>query len=81
MKTREPDVVQKKGSEILEDADQDLDGLYETKGSGKSKVECICPSCGKVHLMKIHWTGKGMCRKFCENCRNRQTPIDNEEDL
>jgi hypothetical protein len=81
MKTRESDVVQKIEKEPLEDADQDLDELYETKGSGKSKVECVCPGCGKVHLMKIHWTGKGMCRKFCESCRDRKTPIDKEDDL
>lgn len=80
MKTREPDAVRKHKDETLEDADEELDELYETKGSGKSKVECICPGCGRVHLMKIHWTGRGMCRKFCENCRDRQTPVDIEDD-
>ena len=58
---------------------QDL--LYqETKKSGKSIADCICPGCGKVHLMKIQWTGRGMCRKFCESCRSRQTPVDREHD-
>lgn len=80
MKTREPDIVRKKGPNILEDADQDYDELQETKKSGKSMAECICPGCGKVHLMKIQWTGRGMCRKFCESCRNRQTPVDREHD-
>lgn len=80
MKTQEPAAVRKHKNEILEDADEELDELYETKGSGKSKVECICPGCGKVHLMKIHWTGRGMCRKFCENCRDRQTPVVIEDD-
>lgn len=76
MKKPESDIVRKNKKEPLEDADQELDELYETKGSSKSKVECICPGCGKVHLMKIHWSGRGMCRKFCESCRDRRTPID-----
>ncbi len=80
MRTRGPDVVEKIKKELLEDVDRDLDELYESKGSGKSKVECICPGCGKVHLMKIHWTGRGMCRKICESCRDRQTPIDIDDD-
>lgn len=81
MKTREPNVVREKAPEILEDADQDHDELQEAKGPGKSRVECICPGCGKVHLMKIHWTGRGMCRKFCESCRDRKTPVDINDDL
>ena len=76
MKKPESNIVRKNKNGPLEDADQELDELYETKDSSKSKVECICPGCGKVHLMKIHWSGRGMCRKFCESCRDRQTPID-----
>ena len=74
MKTREPDVVRKKNPDILEDADQDIDELLEIKGSGKSKVECICPGCGRVHIIKMHWIGRGVPRKFCQSCRDRETP-------
>ena len=33
----------------------------------KSKVECICPECGKRHIMHFHWIGRGMFRKYCQN--------------
>jgi hypothetical protein len=79
MKTREPDVSRKHKRVPLEDVDDDFDQRAEARKSGKSKVECICPGCGKIHIMKILWTGRGMCRKFCESCRDRQTPIDVED--
>jgi hypothetical protein len=60
MKYREPEVSQKHKRVPLEDVDDEFDQRAEARRSGKSKVECICPGCGKVHLMKIHWTGRGM---------------------
>jgi len=36
----------------------------------KLEIECICPKCGKNHMMSIHWIGRGMPRKFCNNCRD-----------
>jgi Zn finger protein HypA/HybF involved in hydrogenase expression len=36
----------------------------------KGKVDCLCPKCNKVHKMNFMWTGKGMPRKFCPECRN-----------
>jgi len=35
----------------------------------KSKVECICPKCGRHHTMNFHWIGRGTPRKFCSSCR------------
>ena len=35
----------------------------------KMKVECICPKCGKKHVMNFHWIGRGTPRKFCPPCK------------
>jgi transposase-like protein len=65
--------------EPLEDADHELDELPEVEGLGKSKMECICPGCGKMHVMKMRWIGRGVPRKFCQSCRDRETPLDDED--
>lgn len=44
----------------------------------KSKVECICPNCGRKHTMNIRWIGRGVPRKFCQSCRDRETSSDFE---
>jgi hypothetical protein len=49
--------------EILEDADVFVD-------HDKSKVECLCPKCGKKHIMNFHWIGRGTPRKYCQSCRD-----------
>ena len=36
----------------------------------KSKVECLCPKCGKKHIMNFHWIGRGTPRKSCQSCRD-----------
>ena len=36
----------------------------------KVKVECICPKCGKKHVMNFHWIGRGTPRKFCPLCKS-----------
>ena len=33
-------------------------------------VECICPKCGKHHMIVMHWIGRGIPRKFCPGCRD-----------
>jgi transposase-like protein len=63
----------------LEDADPEHDQLSEVEDFAKAKVECICPGCGKMHIMKMRWIGRGVPRKFCEGCRNRETPLDGED--
>ena len=32
------------------------------------QTECKCPRCGKKHMRKINWTGRGIPRKFCGVC-------------
>jgi transposase-like protein len=36
----------------------------------KYKVECLCPKCGKKHIMNFHWIGRGTPRKYCQSCRD-----------
>lgn len=57
----------------LENAGQDQEVTFN-----KSKVECICPNCGKKHTMNIRWIGRGMPRKFCQSCRDREASSDFE---
>jgi transposase-like protein len=78
METRDPDVARKNKEEMLEDADQELDEVAEARRSSKPKVECICPGCGKFHIVKMHWIGRGVPRKFCQSCRDRQAPLDDD---
>jgi hypothetical protein len=78
MKTREPDACQKDENELLEDADQEHDADTGPGRRGKSMVECLCPGCGKFHSMKIYWSGRGVCRKFCQTCRDRESPLDDD---
>jgi phage FluMu protein Com len=28
-------------------------------------VDCKCPTCGRIHVMRIKWEGRGMPRKYC----------------
>ena len=38
------------------------------KKSYGGKVVCKCPTCGRLHKIKMEWTGKGMPRKYCDGC-------------
>jgi len=78
MASHKTDIFQRPIKEPLEDADPELDEVYEARRSSKSKVECICPGCGKMHIMKMQWIGRGVPRKFCESCRGRETPLDED---
>lgn len=79
MARHKTDVIPRHKEEPLEDADLEFDELSEVEGFGKSKVECLCPGCGKVHLMKMRWIGRGVPRKFCQSCRDRETPLDDQD--
>jgi len=59
--------------DLLENAGQDFEVDFN-----KSKVECICPNCGRKHTMNIRWIGRGVPRKFCQSCRDRETSSDFE---
>lgn len=79
MKAREPEIFAERKKRPLEDIDQELDEDSGMERFSKSKVECVCPGCGKVHVMKMKWIGRGVPRKFCQSCRDRETPLENED--
>ena len=35
----------------------------------KSLVSCICPRCRKVFEVFMLWTGRGIPRKYCVDCK------------
>jgi hypothetical protein len=76
MASHKADIFRQHIKEALEDADLEPDQVSEVEGFAKTKVECICPRCGKMHIMKMRWIGRGVPRKFCENWRDRETPLD-----
>ena len=50
--------------------DNDSAELEEESRITKTKVDCICPKCGKLHRLNFYWTGKGIPRKYCQGCKN-----------
>ena len=40
--------------------------LFKT---GKAFVRCICPKCTSYHDVYMLWTGRGVPRKYCVNCK------------
>lgn len=38
-------------------------------------IECTCPKCGKKHMLKMFWTGRGKPRKFCQSCRSNMSSL------
>jgi hypothetical protein len=58
-------------SEVRLSSVQDADGT-EFDGfsyNEKKKVDCICPKCGRKHVMAFHWIGRGIPRKYCPSCK------------
>lgn len=43
------------------------------------KARCKCPKCGVVHKLNLEWTGSGTCRKYCSNCKNSLSVVDDAE--
>ncbi|MFO7708051.1 MAG: hypothetical protein R6V84_07740 [Desulfobacterales bacterium] len=78
MKTREPEISNRRTKVRLEDSDHEFDDAQEDGRFSKSKIECICPGCGKMHVMKMNWIGRGAPRKFCQSCRDRETPLEDD---
>jgi hypothetical protein len=37
--------------------------------NGKCFVSCLCPKCGSYHRVYMLWSGRGMPRKYCANCK------------
>jgi hypothetical protein len=79
MARHKSDTFSKHKQEPLEDADHEFDEWSGVGALGKSKIECICPGCGKLHVMKMRWIGRGVPRKFCQSCRDRETPLDGQD--
>ena len=79
MASHKTDIFRKNIKEPLEDADPEPDQVSEIDGFGKSKVECICPGCGKMHIMKMRWIGRGVPRKLCESCWDRENSSDEDD--
>jgi predicted RNA-binding Zn-ribbon protein involved in translation (DUF1610 family) len=52
---------------LKENANDEPDAVVD---HDKSKVECLCPKCGKKHIMNFHWIGRGTPRKYCQSCRD-----------
>ncbi len=36
--------------------------------SRSKPTECICPICQKRHWYRFYFTGRGVPRKYCEQC-------------
>jgi hypothetical protein len=58
MTSHKTDIFRKHIKEPLEDADPETDQVSEVEGFGKSKVACICPGCGKMHMVKCTCGGR-----------------------
>ena len=79
MAIHKTDIFRNRIKEPLEDVDPEPDQAPKYIGLGKSQMECICPRCGKMHTMKMRWIGRGVPHKFCQHCRNRETPPDDKD--
>ena len=78
MATHKTEILPNQIKQPIENADSEFDRKPDVEDFPKSKVECICPGCGKLHIMKMHWIGRGVPRKFCESCRDREAPLDED---
>ena len=38
--------------------------------------ECKCPKCGKLHILKMHWIGRGRPYKYCDPCKGAVSGIN-----
>jgi hypothetical protein len=69
--------VSRKGAECnLEHSAEDFDEFAEGRCAKKATVECICPSCRTLYTMKMNWVGRGVPRKFCQSCRDKNALIE-----
>jgi hypothetical protein len=47
-----------------------LEGEHDNSvGSDKCFVSSICPKCNAHHSVYMLWTGRGLPRKFCKDCK------------
>ena len=45
------------------------DDAYLELMDGEYPVDCKCPKCGKTHRVTMFWTGRGVPRKYCNQCK------------
>ena len=45
--------------------------------NGKSFIRCQCPKCSIQHSVYMLWSGRGMPRKYCVNCKPLVSGYDN----
>lgn len=45
--------------------------------NGKQFIRCICPRCRKTFNAYLMWTGRGIPRKYCTDCK---VAINNYDD-
>jgi transposase-like protein len=55
-------------AKTIRHAEQTKEKYHEVK-SGCAYVKCVCPRCDKVYKRMIQWSGHGMPRYYCNNCR------------
>lgn len=58
----------------LEFCDKECNEKYRSymKESFSKMVECKCPMCETVYKRFLFWTGNGMPRLFCDDCKQRE---------
>jgi hypothetical protein len=39
--------------------------MFSSRRGDLIEVKCKCPKCGKMHLKKVAWTGRGVPRIAC----------------
>lgn len=47
----------------------------DCKSSSKSTI-CICPRCRIKHYKDVFWTGRGIPRIYCEECKTYFRNVD-----
>lgn len=47
------------------------DDSYLEYLDGDYPVDCKCPKCGRAHRVTMFWTGRGVPRKYCPQCKGR----------
>lgn len=49
-------------------------GPRECRFIGQKTWECVCPKCRKTHTLMFDFTGRGIPRKYCHQCKNFVIP-------
>ena len=44
-------------------------GDHRNFRNGKRFFRCVCPKCAEAHNIYMLWSGRGIPRKYCGNCK------------